>query len=146
MNYTIENIRQILILEISRMGKDFVLEEFMEHFTSNIDNSITNIKGNYFLNNEDFIIINDYMENENPRHFNQNIRKSFSFAIKEKNKVHCFDISVTGTLIITHPTISLKNKDETPYCFYVLDDDMDVLLFKKEGNRLIKDCDVCHDF
>lgn len=146
MNYTIENIRQILILEISRMGKDFILEEFMEHFTSTIDNSITNIKGNYFLNNEDFIIINDYMENENPRHFNQNTRKSFSFAIKEKNKVHCFDISVTGTLIITHPTISLKNKDEVPYCFYVSDDDMDVLLFKKEGGKLIKDCDVCHDF
>ena len=84
MNYTIENIKEILILEISRMGKDFVLEEFMERFKSSIDKTITKIKGNYFLNNESFIIINDYMENENPRHFKNNQRESYSFAIKKR--------------------------------------------------------------
>lgn len=146
MNYTIDNIKQILILEISRMGKDFVLEEFMEHFKSNIDKSITKIKGSYFLEKESFVIINDYMENENSRHFNHNQRKSYSFAIKEKNKVHCFDISIADSLLTQHPIIYLKNKNEIPCGFYVSDEDMDVLLFKKEENRTIETCDVCHDF
>lgn len=146
MNYTIENIKEILILEISRMGKDFVLEEFMERFKSSIDKTITKIKGNYFLNNESFIIINDYMENENPRHFKNNQRESYSFAIKKENKVHCFDISITGSLITHYPITTLNNKNEIPSCFYVSDEDMNVLLFKKEEKQLIKNCDVYHDF
>lgn len=147
MIYTVDKIKKILTLEINRMGDFFVLEEFMDFFAKNIDKTILKDKGNFFLNNRRLVIINDYIENENERHFKNNERISFGFAIKQNNTIHSFDISKTGTLLKEYPSYILQDEKETPCNFYISnEDDIDVLLFKNDRNNKITTCETVYNF
>ncbi len=147
MKYTVDMIKEILRLEIAKMHDFFILEEFIDFFKVSIDNEIKKEKGNYFLNNNEMILINNYMENENERHFNKSKRISFSFAVKEYNKIHCFDISIYGLMLAEYPAYTLKNEEEIPSNFYISDEDTnEVLLFKNGKSKEIVSCDLVHDF
>lgn len=151
MSYTVNQIKNILALEIKKQGAFFILEEFMDYFKQKFDNNIIKDKGNYLVNNKKMVIINDSIESENPRHFNEiNKRESFGIMVTEKDLIHCFDISISGNILFSKSMKSKicidKNNFPSSYCVLFDKNEEGIMIFENTSDEKINNNKTFHAF